>query len=171
MSPHLRLACVLLFAIASPASAIGFDDLDFVRASSLPEGVLEVLKQMPHADDYVLSDHLNPYYLQGDYDGDGALDTAVLVRNKSSRKAGIAIVHGRTPAVALLGAGQDLEGMDEFDWMDAWSSQPKGAVGIGVGEEQALALKGDAILAIKTEAASGLIYWDGKRFAWYQQGD
>jgi hypothetical protein len=30
---------------------------------------------------------------------------------------------------------------------------------------------GDAILVSKTEAASALIYWDGKRYGWYQQAD
>jgi hypothetical protein len=32
-------------------------------------------------------------------------------------------------------------------------------------------LKGDAIMAIKTESASGLIYWNGSKFEWCQQGD
>jgi hypothetical protein len=26
-------------------------------------------------------------------------------------------------------------------------------------------------MVIKTEAAGVLIFWDGKRYAWYQQGD
>jgi hypothetical protein len=32
-------------------------------------------------------------------------------------------------------------------------------------------LRGDALMVMKTEAASGLVYWDGKRYGWYQQGD
>jgi hypothetical protein len=28
-----------------------------------------------------------------------------------------------------------------------------------------------AILAEKQESASGLIFWDGKQYRWYQQGD
>jgi hypothetical protein len=30
---------------------------------------------------------------------------------------------------------------------------------------------GEAIMAEKSESASGLIYWDGKRWRWYQLGD
>jgi hypothetical protein len=32
-------------------------------------------------------------------------------------------------------------------------------------------LKGEAILVVKLESSSGLIYWDGKKYQWYQQGD
>jgi len=32
-------------------------------------------------------------------------------------------------------------------------------------------LPGDALIVNKTESACALIYWDGKRNDWYQQGD
>jgi len=32
-------------------------------------------------------------------------------------------------------------------------------------------LRGDALLVGKSEAASALIYWNGKRYVWLQQGD
>ena len=32
-------------------------------------------------------------------------------------------------------------------------------------------LRGDALLLGKSEAASALIYWNGKRYVWLQQGD
>ena len=37
-------------------------------------------------------------------------------------------------------------------------------VGLGVGETETIELTGDAILAIKTESSSGLIYWTGKDY-------
>lgn len=48
---------------------------------------------------------------------------------------------------------------------------PRGPVGQGAAGKKPPNLRGDAIMAIKTEAASALIFWDGKRYAWYQQGD
>jgi hypothetical protein len=30
---------------------------------------------------------------------------------------------------------------------------------------------GDALLVSKSEAGSALIYWNGKRYVWFQQGD
>jgi hypothetical protein len=119
-----------------------------------------------------LSDRLNPYYLQGDFDGDGKLDLAVLVRGSESGKAGILVVfQGRSESV-LLGAGVELgSGGDDFSWMDVWSVYPKGPLERGAGESGPPKLRGDALAVEKSEAASAIVYWDGKAFRWYQQGD
>ena len=116
---------------------------------------------------------LNPFYQSGDFDGDGNLDVALVVKDKASGKVGIVIVHSGTRPAALLGAGTPWMGDRKYDfnWMDAWQVCPKGPVGQGVGEGKPPILKGDAILAIKTESASGLIYWTGSTYRWYQQGD
>ena len=55
--------------------------------------------------------------------------------------------------------------------MDAWYVYDRGKVEQGAFEEAPPTLKGDALMVINTESASGLIYWDGDAFAWYQQGD
>jgi hypothetical protein len=39
------------------------------------------------------------------------------------------------------------------------------------GEMSVPHLRGDALLVEKSEAASALIYWNGKRYVWSQQGD
>jgi hypothetical protein len=116
---------------------------------------------------------LNPFYQSGDFDGDGKLDVALLVKNKSSGKTGIAIIHSGPKPIVLLGAGTSWNNDPkyDFDWMDAWQIYPKSPVGQGAGEGKPPTLRGDAILAIKTESASGLIYWDGTKYKWYQQGD
>jgi hypothetical protein len=36
---------------------------------------------------------LNPFYLRGDFNGDGKPDVAILVKNKTPGKLGIAICH------------------------------------------------------------------------------
>ena len=64
---------------------------------------------------------LNPFYLRGDFNGDGKPDIAVLVRNKRSSKLGIAICHGGKNEVFLVGAGTDFgNGGDDFSWIDVW---------------------------------------------------
>jgi hypothetical protein len=32
-------------------------------------------------------------------------------------------------------------------------------------------LRGDALMVVKLEAASAIVYWTGSEYAWYQQGD
>jgi hypothetical protein len=68
----------------------------------------------------------------------------------------------------MIRDGYDL---DDMNWMDAWQVYYKKDVGLGVGETKLLKLKGEAIYAGKLESSSGLIYWDGKEYRWYQQGD
>jgi hypothetical protein len=53
---------------------------------------------------------MNPSYLEGDFNGDGKMDPAVLVKERSTEKLGIAIVHGTTKKVTILGAGIGIGG-------------------------------------------------------------
>jgi hypothetical protein len=52
--------------------------------------------------------------------------------------------------------------------MDLWqrTRSPRGA-----GETTVPRLHGEALLVGKSEATSALIYWNGKRYVWFQQGD
>ncbi len=154
-----------------PGFAAGTEDIDFVMAASLPPAVSEALRNNPKTMNYKISTRVNPYYLQGDFNGDGKVDTALLIEEKSSGKAGIAFVLGKKK-IAIVGAGKATgNGGDNFDWMDAWYVYEKGKVHMGADENAPPTLKGDGILAMKAESASSLIYWNGSGFAWYQQGD
>jgi hypothetical protein len=171
----MKRTCYILFFTLTLAPVLGacasFDDIPFSTASSLPRVVAQRVDHTALAD-YTLSAHLNPYYLQADLDGDGQRDAAVLIKHKVSGKVGIAVFHAGQPAPIVLGAGKFTgNGGDDFSWMDAWQIRDRGAVGRGSGEGAPPVLKGDAILVIKTEAASGLLHWTGSDYAWYQQGD
>jgi hypothetical protein len=155
--------------------AIGFgastQDLSFQVASSLPSDVVQRLSARS-LEAFALTAHLNPYYLQGDFDGDGRRDTALLIKHKASGKIGIAVFQSSQPEPIVLGAGIAIgNGGDNFNWMDAWNVKLRGPVRLGAGEASLISLKGDALLVIKTESASGLLYWTGSKYEWYQQAD
>ena len=120
---------------------------------------------------YERNPKLHPCYLKGDFDGDRRPDYAVPIRNRRMGKSGIAILNSSTSSWAVIAAGILFKGDDDLSWMDVWSVYPKGRVERGVEEGSPPRLRGDAILAEKSESASGLIYWTGKRYHWYQQGD
>lgn len=162
------LASVCIAAGTCPAAGPG--DLDFATGASLPPPVVEALTTFKQTAKYALTARVNPFYLQGDFDGDGKSDTAVLVVEKVSGKHGIAfILH---EGIEIVGAGETIgNGGDELSWMDAWYVYDNGRVEQGAFDEAPPRLRGDAVMAIKTESASGLIYWNGSGFAWYQQGD
>lgn len=139
--------------------------------ANVPSNVQAAFKRARLETRYKFTPWISPCCIRGDFNGDGRLDDAVLITDSVSGKKGIAFVHAGSRKVFVVGAGRALEGDDDFEWMDVWELYRRGPVGIGVEEERTLVLRGDAILATKMEAASGLIYWTGKQYAWYQQGD
>jgi hypothetical protein len=138
----------------------------------IPEAVKRAITNSPIAKDYDVSFHMNPFYLRGDFKGDGKIDLAVLVKQRSSGKLGIAIIHGGMDKVTVFGAGVGIgKGGDDFEWMDSWEVYSRGRVGRGSDETPIPHFHGEALLVGKSEAASALIYWNGKRYVWFQQGD
>jgi hypothetical protein len=120
---------------------------------------------------FVVTRQVNPGTLFGDFDGDGRTDVAVLVRERSSSKVGIAIAR-QGGEVAILGAGTDFgNGGDDFAWLDHWFTYTQDVVHPGADESAPPTLRGDALWVEKSESASALIYWSGSEFRWYQQGD
>jgi hypothetical protein len=142
------------------------------RLHEIPEAIERAIANSSLATNYDLSFRMNPFYLRGDFNGDGNTDVAVLVKQCSTGKLGIAIVHGATDKVTILGAGVGIgNGGDDFEWMDSWQVYSKDGVAREATEISLRHLHGDALLVGKSEAASALIYWNGKRYVWLQQGD
>jgi hypothetical protein len=139
---------------------------------AVPDAVKKALTNGSPGKEYDLPFRMKPSYLEGDFNGDGKMGVPVLVQKHSTRKLGIAIVHGTTERVTILGAGIAVgNGGDDFEWMDSWEVYSKTRGGHAAGEISVPHLRGDALLVEKSEAASALIYWNGKRYVWSQQGD
>jgi len=142
-----------------------------VDKNNIPQAIVSCMETQKLSDKYEVDGRMNPFYLRGDFDGDRKSDCAILIREKGSEKKGILICHSLAPRVAVLGAGSKFVWDDDLSWMNAWQVYGKRSVEQGVGEGPPPKLLGEAILAERQESASGLIYWNGKRFVWYQQGD
>jgi hypothetical protein len=162
---------LMVLALARCEQSAGAE-IDFVTLASLPPALRESFDKSPQAKRYAFTAHINPFYLHGDFDGDGVQDTAVLIKERATGKIGTAIFHGKTNRLVIVGAGRDLgNGSDDFSWLNAWHVFRHGPVRQGADGKPPPSLRGDALMVIKTESASALIYWDGKRYGWYQQGD
>jgi hypothetical protein len=143
-----------------------------VQRHDIPEPVQRAIKNGSLGKNYDLPFRMNPFYLSGDFNGDGKIDVAVLVKQRSTGKLGIAIVHGATGKVTILGAGVSIgNGGDDFEWMDSWRVYSKDRAAREASEIGVPHLHRDALLVQKSEAAGALIYWNGKHYVWFQQGD
>ena len=135
----------------------------------IPEEINRGIAKGLLAKKYELSFRRAPFYLRRDFNGDSKMDVAALVKQRSTGKLGIAIVNGTTGKVIILGAGNAIgNGGDDFEWMDSWEIYSKDRVTSGTSIPK---LHCDALLLSKSESASALIYWNGKRYVWLQQGD
>jgi hypothetical protein len=138
----------------------------YARAPELPATIGTCMKSVDAR--LEIDRRLNPFYLRGDFDGDGRRDYAVLVRRGTSR--GIAICLASSPKAMTLGAGSAFHGMTDMDFT-SWNVYEKRFVERGVGEGSPPRLIGEAIRVEWEESASALIYWRNRKFLWYQQGD
>jgi hypothetical protein len=135
----------------------------------LPDTIKRAIVNGSLAKEYEISFRMNPSFLRGDFDGNGKVDIAVFVKARSTGKFGVAIIYNATNKATVLGAGTTFgNGGDDFEWMDSWEIYSKDRVTRGTSAPK---LHGDALLVSKSEAASALICWNGKRYVWLQQGD
>jgi hypothetical protein len=95
---------ITLFFLAASVSGQASDAA--TQLYNVPEIIERAISKGPLAKDYEVSFHLNPFYLRGNFNVDGEVDVAVLVKQRSTGKLGIAIIHGGTSKVAILGAGR-----------------------------------------------------------------
>jgi hypothetical protein len=143
----------------------GEDNWDRVQRQNVPEWIVQRFCAKNLCAQYEFAFTLNPFYLRGDFDGDGKPNAAILVRNKESAKVGIAICHTGKNEVFFVGAGTTIGNAgDDFSWMDAWQVYANARTGRPK-------LIGEALLVEKSESGGGLIYWDGKHYKWQQRGD
>jgi len=146
-----------------------------VNLENTPSAIATSFVLGPLSKLYEIDGSINPFYLRGDFDGDGRPDYAVRIRSIQNHKIGIAIWLTSRKNFVILGAGKPFKMNDQevtdFQGMDTWQVYGKGPVESGVEAAPPPRLRGEAILAGKSESASGLIYWNGQNFVWYQQGD
>ena len=162
----LRTLSALLLMTQAPSIASGQpeDPLAAYRTGNVPPWALEALgRDFSVTNDWY--DRVNPFYQRADFDGDGQTDIALLIRQKSTGKVGIALVHRASGTVHIVGAGSALgNGGDDFSWLGVWRIHDRSARDVP-------AARGEILLVEKPESAGGLIYWDGTTYRWLQHGD
>ena len=82
----------------------------------------------------------------------------------------MAVVHSGTGEVFILGAGNTFNDIDDFREFNIWSVVT-GSSFKSHWEKKSLKLNSEAISIGVFECTGALIYWDGKKYCWYQMAD
>jgi hypothetical protein len=139
-----------------------------------PERVRQCLRS-PQASAVEVHTDINPYYLRGDFDGDGKADYAVAVAGLKTRRGGVLVCAGNGRAF-VLGADQplnppfsDMPGDNFFapNW-EVFSRQETRSLEQWGGISAAMPprkIRGESIAMIWEDGVA-IIYWDGQAFKW-----
>lgn len=168
----VTLTFILAVLIILFAHRLGGQELS---NGNLPSEIEQFVTDSHFGEKYELVFSMNPFYLRGDFDGDAKPDYALRIKSKKDGKTGIAFWLSSLRRFVILGAGIPWRAGNslqaDMDWMDLRQVYGKRPIERGVEAGSPPKLIGEAVLAARSESASGIIYWNGKRFAWYQQGD
>jgi len=152
----ILLSIIFLHTIEGQVPPIDLDNVPFAVSACL----------QTEANRLEISRRINPFYLRGDFDGDGKLDYVVLVQNRKSEKKGFAFCFAganRKPHIVAAGQAIALEGgirRDDLSAFDLW----------GVAESWSKKPKKDALYLERAESGSGILIWNGVRMIWRQLG-
>ena len=169
----MRFATISLLSALGMSTGTAQDPAyqHWLLGERLPSWALAEFTSMKLDSLYDWSDHINPFYLEADFNGDSAPDVAMAIVDRRTKQKGILILHGGHAGHAVLGAGISFgNGGSDFDWMDVWRVEPL-AEGADLFKGQRGKVPRVALVVEKAESASGLIYWDGKAYRWEQAGD
>jgi hypothetical protein len=135
--------------------------------------------------DYPVLRRMNPYFLRGDFNGDGAMDVAVWVTQRSSGLTGVAVIHSTLDTVHYIGAGNDrvkdkLAGFDPGVLIaDTWHVLPAGTIEqafstvpeIGAVKDQKFTMQRETLQFVWLGKSSYVYYWANGRYWHLWTGD
>jgi hypothetical protein len=127
--------------------------------------------ELPKLKGFKIDPRVNPYYLRGDFDGDGKPDVAVTILGPLSKSPGLVVCQGDGRNF-VLGAGSQPAFSslrnDNFlssDWEVLTLSEFRNML---YDKKLGDAAKGE-VLSLNWEDGSAYIYWDGTSYRWFSE--
>jgi hypothetical protein len=120
---------------------------------------------------------MNPFFMRGDFNGDGELDLAFWVRDTKTQERGIAIVHSTLDRLYVFGAGRPRPPPAEPNTttldVDAWHLLPAGHTephlytgvpALGLTAEQPFTFERETIEFVHLLKSAFAFYWAGGQY-------
>jgi hypothetical protein len=139
------------------------DQMGGVTEFNVPDELRECLRSEPQLQ---INGRINPFYLSGDFDGDGITDFVVQVKSVKGEHQGVlfCLANGKR---SIWGAGiaNRVLGNDGAWPFDSWMLIRKGSKHLSIYPK----IRVDVIALIIADEGGGLLYWNGKELAWQQE--
>jgi hypothetical protein len=124
-------------------------------ALSLPAEAYDFIGDPANEKAYAPNTSINPFYLHGNFITKGHRATALLIRQRTTGKPGIAIIESGSARARIVGAGRRVAEADEaagdsLDWVRGWK------VVAGAGGR-------DELLLCENDNSCATLRWDGRR--------
>ena len=134
-----------------------------VNEFNVPDDLRECLRSEPQLQ---INGRINPFYLSGDFDGDGITDIVVQVKSVKGEHPGILFCFANGKR-SIWGAGVHNKVLsNDGSWpFDSWMPIRKGSKHLSLYPR----IKVDVIALIIADEGGGLLYWNGKELAWQQE--
>ena len=154
------------------------------QSIKLPDWFAKAFNSQKLNERYTIINHIKPYFLEADFNGDKINDVAVQIINKASKKKGVLIINGGSGKHCIFGAGFkfDNEDFSDTNWLNGWHIYRK-----SIAYKTLINSDGDIIGGKKVkishpainiyatedgeEYAGQLIYWNGLKYVSIHQGE
>ena len=134
-----------------------------IEPTDLPKWTWPALNKQSFQEKYALYLNINPFYLQADFDKDGFLDIAVLIKDKASGNLGVALLRQAESKVTVFGAGvKKTFGGDNWEWLRTWKTEAVLPAGSGVRPTGAVLI----LFPQDKNQNAPWLFWNGQNWQW-----
>ena len=155
---NLQARPILVGLISVVGLFPNFPNQETATPYNVPDGLSACLKARPELE---INTSINPYYISGDFDGDGFTDIAVQVETSKDQRPGILLCLAKRDS-ALVGASNPLPWKEDVLPFDDWMLIRKGTKRLSIYPQ----LKFDTLGWFNGDGRGVFIYWDGIKFDW-----
>lgn len=136
----------------------------------LPEGVQSCLEREAVRSVAVLQTKTNPYYLRGDFDGDGRPDYAVAIVGRKTGRNGIALCNASGLTLILRGdarPNRPFSDMPDDNFLSGdWCVLTRAEALRRISANKLSVNPKAEVILMPWDDAEGILYFDGRQYLW-----